>query len=65
VDAKTNEIPYMRTVLDQIPDLQDVLVTADALCRCRHKASYADLCVMPTSPSGSFDGAGIGGDGAA
>lgn len=37
VDAKTNEIPCLRTVLDQIPDLQDVLVTADALhCQSAH-----------------------------
>lgn len=37
VDVKTNEIPCLRTVLDQIPDLKDVLVTADALhCQTAH-----------------------------
>jgi hypothetical protein len=48
VDAKTNEIPCLRTVLDQITDLKDILITADALCRRRHNASYADPAVMPT-----------------
>jgi len=47
VDEKTNEIPLFSTVLDQIPDLTDVVVTVDALCRARHNASYADLAVMP------------------
>jgi hypothetical protein len=23
------------------------VITADALCRCRHKASYEDVVVMP------------------
>lgn len=37
VDAKTNEIPCLRRVLDQIPDLRDVLITADALhCQTGH-----------------------------
>ena len=37
VDVKTNEIPCLRTVLDQIPDLKDVLITADALhCQTAH-----------------------------
>jgi predicted transposase YbfD/YdcC len=37
VDVKTNEIPCLKTVLDQIPDLKDVLVTADALhCQTAH-----------------------------
>jgi len=31
VDVKTNEIPLFSTLLDQIPDLEGVLVTADAL----------------------------------
>lgn len=31
VDQKTNEIPLFSTLLDQIPDLEGVLVTADAL----------------------------------
>jgi predicted transposase YbfD/YdcC len=37
VDVKTNEIPCLRTVLDQITDLKDVLITADALhCQTAH-----------------------------
>lgn len=37
VDAKTNEIPCLRMVLDQIKDLKDVLITADALhCQTAH-----------------------------
>ncbi|ETA02843.1 hypothetical protein ThrDRAFT_00004 [Frankia casuarinae] len=31
VDEKTNEIPLFSTVLDQIPDLTDVLITVDAM----------------------------------
>ena len=31
VDVKTNEIPCFTTVLDQIEDLTDVVITADAL----------------------------------
>jgi hypothetical protein len=37
VDVKTNQIPCLRTVLDQITDLEDVLSTADALhCQTAH-----------------------------
>jgi predicted transposase YbfD/YdcC len=37
VDAKTNEIPCLKTVLNQITDLKDVLITADALhCQTAH-----------------------------
>ena len=37
VDAKTNEIPCLKTVLNQIPDLKDAPITADALhCRTAH-----------------------------
>lgn len=37
MDVKTNEIPCLRTVLDQITDLKDVLITADALhCQTAH-----------------------------
>jgi predicted transposase YbfD/YdcC len=37
VDVKTNEIPCLRTVLDQIADLKDVVITADALhCQTAH-----------------------------
>ncbi|WP_408057555.1 transposase family protein [Streptomyces chiangmaiensis] len=50
IAAKTNEIPEFAPLLDQIDDadLTDTVVTADALCRHRHKASYEDLRVMPT-----------------
>ena len=30
-------------------DLGEVVITADALCRYRHNASYADLRIMPMS----------------
>jgi hypothetical protein len=46
VAEKGNEIAAFTTLLDQV-DLTDVLVTADALCRARHKASYEDVAVMP------------------
>jgi predicted transposase YbfD/YdcC len=37
VDVKTNEIPCLKTVLNQIKDLKDVLITADALhCQTAH-----------------------------
>ena len=37
VDVKTNEIPCLKTVLNQIKDLKDVLITADALhCQSAH-----------------------------
>jgi predicted transposase YbfD/YdcC len=37
VDVKTNEIPCLTTVLNQIKDLKDVLITADALhCQTAH-----------------------------
>lgn len=42
VDAKTNEIPMFSTVLDQIDDLTDILVTADAMHAQREHATY--LC---------------------
>jgi hypothetical protein len=46
VGAKTNEIPMLVTLLETL-DITGAVVTADALCRCRHKASYGDLAVMP------------------
>jgi hypothetical protein len=48
VDAKSNEIPAVRELLRAFADLTGAVVTIDALCRHRHKASYADLVVMPT-----------------
>ena len=40
VDEKTNEIPLFSTVLDQIPDLTDVVVTVDALHAQTAHADY-------------------------
>jgi hypothetical protein len=52
VGAKTNEIPMfaplLDTLLDAGVDLSNAVITADALCRARHKASYGDVLVMPT-----------------
>jgi hypothetical protein len=45
--AKTNEVPVAAVVLGQL-DLHGKVVTADALCRRRHNASYAGTVVMPT-----------------
>jgi hypothetical protein len=47
VDGKTNEIPMFSALLDQVATFTDVVVTADALCRRRYKASYEDVRVMP------------------
>jgi len=46
VDGKTNEITAFTPLLDRV-DITDALITADALCRARHKASYEDVAVMP------------------
>ena len=40
VDGKTNEIPMLPTLLDQIDDLAEVVVTADALHTQRATARY-------------------------
>jgi len=57
VDAKTNEIPCLKTVLDQIEDLKDVLVTADALhCQTAHityllgRGAHLLVCVKGNQP---------------
>jgi predicted transposase YbfD/YdcC len=49
VEGKTNEITAFTPLLDTLTstDLTGVVVTADALCRARHKASYEDVAVMP------------------
>jgi len=57
VEAKTNEIPMFATLLDRI-DLAGAVITADALCRRRHNASYADLFVMPMRVRKPLVGAG-------
>ncbi len=46
VDAKTNEITGFQPLLDGL-DLAGTVVTADALSRSRHNASYAEVVVMP------------------
>ena len=40
VDGKTNEITMLAGLLDQIPDLKDVLITMDALHAQREHAAY-------------------------
>ncbi len=40
VDEKTNEIPLFSTVLDQIPDLTDILITVDAMHAQTAHADY-------------------------
>jgi hypothetical protein len=47
IDAKTNEIPELAPAIAHL-DLIGSVVTADALCRRRHNASYEDPVVMPT-----------------
>ncbi|MFC4945853.1 transposase [Pseudonocardia sp. GCM10023141] len=49
VAGKTNEITAFTPLLDTLTgiDLAGVVVTADALRRHRHNASYEDLRVMP------------------
>jgi predicted ATPase with chaperone activity len=46
VDDTTNEIAGFQPLLDRL-DLAATVVTADALSRHRHKASYAEVVVMP------------------
>jgi hypothetical protein len=63
VSVKSNEIPAFAPLLDQLRDqlgdLTGVVITADALCRRRHKASYVDLAVMPTVARDRWRWAGI------
>jgi predicted transposase YbfD/YdcC len=58
VDAKTNEIPCFRTVLDQIDDLNDVVVTADAMHTqtghvdyLRGRGAHLLVCVKANQPT--------------
>ena len=46
VESKSNEITAFTPLLDRV-DITDAIITADALCRARHKASYEDVTVMP------------------
>jgi hypothetical protein len=58
VDIKTNEIPLFSILLDQIPDLEGVLVTADALhAQVGHldylheRAAHLLVCVKGNQPT--------------
>ena len=51
VDGKTNEITAFAPLLDRV-EVTGAVITADALCRARHKASYEDVTVMPMCWSG-------------
>jgi predicted transposase YbfD/YdcC len=58
VDVKTNEIPCLPTVLDQISDLKDVLITVDALhCQTAHatylhrRGAHLLVCVKGNQPT--------------
>ncbi|HEX8932608.1 MAG TPA: hypothetical protein VF788_00100, partial [Pseudonocardiaceae bacterium] len=62
VPDDTTEITQVAALLAGI-DLTGVVVTADALCRARHKASYEDLRVMPTPLLGGAGGGGVSGGG--
>jgi hypothetical protein len=53
VEEKSNEIPAVRDLLKAFAGLAAAVITIDALCRRRHKASYEDLVVMPMPPSGA------------
>jgi hypothetical protein len=46
VDSTANEIPRFQLLLADL-DLAEVVVTADALSRDPHNASYAEVVVMP------------------
>jgi hypothetical protein len=59
VDEKSNEITAFTPLLDRL-DLAGTVVTSDALCRARHKASYADLIVMPLGRRDGVCGRGCG-----
>jgi hypothetical protein len=39
--------PLLDQLADVGVDLSEMVITADALCRRRHNASYEDLRVMP------------------
>jgi hypothetical protein len=52
VDVKHSETSYFTALLEPL-DLAGAVVTFDALCRRRHKASYAGQVVMPMPSSGA------------
>jgi predicted transposase YbfD/YdcC len=58
VDAKTNEIPCFRTVLDQVDDLTDTVITADAMhtqtdhvTYLRGRGAHLLVCVKANQPT--------------
>lgn len=58
VDVKTNEIPCFRTVLDQIDDLTDMVITADAMhaqtghvTYLRGRGAHLLVCVKANQPT--------------
>ena len=58
VDAKTNEIPCFKTVLDQVDDLGDMVITADAMhaqtghvAYLRGRGAHLLVCVKGNQPT--------------
>ena len=57
VDVNTNEIPLFSTLLDQIPDLEGTLITADALhaqvahLKYLQRSSHLLVCVKGNQPT--------------
>jgi predicted transposase YbfD/YdcC len=58
VDAKTNEIPCFRTVLDQVDDLSDTVITADAMhaqtdhvTYLRARGAHLLVCIKGNQPT--------------
>ncbi len=51
VGVKSNEIPQFTPLISGLAaagvDPSNIVITADALCRARHNASYEDVAVMP------------------
>ena len=52
IPDKGSEIGELAALVAEL-DLAGTVVTVDALCRCRHNASYGDVLVMPTCRSGA------------
>ena len=56
IPAKTNEVPEIGPMLRELNEyypLAGHVLTADALCRRPHNASYAGMVVMPMPPPGA------------
>jgi hypothetical protein len=54
----SSQITAFTPLLDTLTylDLAGAVITADALCRYRHKASYGEVLVMPTCCPGLLVG---------